>query len=73
MKFKKILILLFLSITTLSYSQFEEGDDPGFGGGTGDPATEPVQAPIDDIIIPLLITGILTSIYFIKKKEKQLH
>ncbi|SHI62941.1 hypothetical protein [Flavobacterium haoranii] len=71
MKFKTLALLITLLISSLTYSQFE--DDPGFGGGSGDPASEPLQTPIDNIIIPLLITGILTSIYFIKKKEKQLH
>ena len=72
MKFKTLALLITLLISSLTYSQFD--DDPGFGGGNGgDPASEPLQTPIDDIIIPLLITGILTSIYFIKKKEKQLH
>ena len=70
MKFKKLLILSFLSITTLSYSQFD--DDPGFGGGSGDPATEPVQTPIDGITLPLLITGITVAIILIRKKEKHL-
>lgn len=71
MKFKTLALLIILLISSLTYSQFE--DDPGFGSGDGDPATEPVQTPIDHIIIPLLITGIITTIYFIKKKEKQLY
>lgn len=73
MNFKKILILFFLSITTLSYSQLEEDGDPGFGGGSGDPATEPVQTPIDNLLLPLLVTGIITAVVLIRKQQKQIH
>ena len=43
--------------------------DPGFGDEGGGDATDAPGAPIDDLIIPLLFTGILTTIYFVNKKE----
>lgn len=58
-------IVLFTIATTSLYAQ-----DPGFGDeGGGDGQDAPVT-PINNIILPLLITGIITSIYFIKRKEK---
>ena len=68
---KKICLLFFLILSTAAIAQDEF--DPGFGEeGDGDAADAP-NAPINGLELPLLITGILTSIYFIKKKEKQLH
>ena len=66
---KLIYILLFstFGITNL------QAQDPGFGDEGGGDAQDLPQTPINNIVIPLLITGILTSIYFIKKKENQLH
>ncbi len=66
---KTIYILALLALATTSlYAQ-----DPGFGDeGGGDGQDAPVT-PINDIILPLLITGILTSIYYIRKKENQLN
>ena len=64
---KKLIYFLLLS-TISTTSSFAQGD-PGFGDeGGGDGQDAPV-APIDSLLIPLLVTGILTSIYFIKKKE----
>ena len=69
---KILLLLLIITPFTTIYSQ-EDGFD-GFGDeGDGDAQTNAPNAPIDSLVIPLLVTGILTSIYFISKKEKQLN
>jgi hypothetical protein len=66
---KKISILFFLFFNSICFSQGWDAD-PGFGGGTGDPATEPVATPIDGIEIPLLITAIVVAIVVIRRKQK---
>jgi hypothetical protein len=71
---KIIFILLAISAPfTNAYSQEEEPFD-GFGSeGNGDAQTNaPNEAPIDSLLLPLLITGIITTIYFVRKKERQL-
>ena len=69
MNLKKFTIILILFISQFTFAQF---DDPGFGGDNRDPAENPVQTPIDNLLLPLLVTGILTTIYFVRKKERQL-
>lgn len=72
--------LIFLLLTVLvpfvnGYSQ-EEEEEPfdGFGAeGNGDAQTNAPNAPIDGILIPLFISGLLLSIYVLRKKEKQLN
>jgi hypothetical protein len=66
-------IIYFLLLSTISSTGLYAQGDPGFGDeGGGDGQDAPV-APINGLLIPLLVTGILTSIYFIRKKEKQLN
>lgn len=66
--------IFFTILFLFSVSSFAQDEiDPGFGyEGDGDAADAPA-APINGLELPLLITGILTSIYFIKKKENQLN
>ena len=64
-------IYLFALLTFATTSLYAQ--DPGFGEEGGGDGQDAAPAPINNIVIPLLVTGILTSIYFIKKKEKQLH
>lgn len=66
---KKIFTLFFLFISIVTFSQGWDAD-PGFGGGAGDPATEPVATPIDSIEIPLLLTAIVVAIVVQRKKQK---
>ena len=56
--------------TLLLFSSFTFAQlDPGFGdGGGGDPAQEPA-APIDNIVLPLLLTGVACAIYYSKKNK----
>lgn len=65
---KKLLVPYFLFFYSACFSQWDA--DPGFGGGQKDPATEPLQTPIDGIEIPLLITGVVLAIFVIRKKQK---
>lgn len=67
---KKLIYILLFSISGITNLHAQ---DPGFGDEGGGDAQDAPRTPIDDIIIPLLITGILTSIYFIKKKKNQLN
>lgn len=68
---KKICLLFFLILSTAAIAQDEF--DPGFGDeGSGDAADAP-NAPIDGILIPLFISGLLLSIYVLRKKENQLN
>ena len=61
-------IYLFALLTFATTSLYAQ--DPGFGDeGGGDGQDAPVT-PINKIILPLLITGIITSFYYLKKKEK---
>lgn len=66
---KLIYILLFstFGITNL------QAQDPGFGDEGGGDAQDAPNAPIDGILIPLFISGLLLSIYVLRKKENQLH
>lgn len=66
---KKIPLLFFFFFSIFSFSQGWDAD-PGFGGGAGDPATEPVATPIDGIEIPLLITAIVVALVVIRRKQK---
>lgn len=68
MNIKKILPLFAFLFSTITFSQ--GWDDPGFGGGAGDPATEPVATPIDGIEIPLLITAMVVAIVVIRRNQK---
>jgi uncharacterized membrane protein (DUF485 family) len=68
---KKLFPLYLLLISFTSFSQ-EWDSDPGFGGGSGDPATEAIVTPIDTISIPLFITGIIISFIIIFNKNKQI-
>lgn len=68
---KKICLLFFLILSTAAIAQDEF--DPGFGEeGSGDAADAP-NVPIDGILIPLFISGLLLSIYVLRKKENQLN
>lgn len=61
-------IYLFALLTFATTSLYAQ--DPGFGDeGGGDGQDAPVT-PINNIILPLLITGIITSFYYLKKKER---
>lgn len=62
-------ILFLFSVSSFAQDEF----DPGFGDEGGGDAADAPGAPINGLELPLLITGILTSIYFIKKKENQLN
>ncbi|WP_445712808.1 hypothetical protein [Flavobacterium sp.] len=66
---KKIIYIVLLS--TIGTAPLH-AQDPGFGDEGGGDAQDAPVTPINELIIPLLITGILTSIYFIKKRESQL-
>lgn len=67
---KKIIYIILL--TTIGTNFVQAQVDPGFGEeGGGDAQTAPT-APIDNLLLPLLITGIITTIYFVRKKERQL-
>jgi hypothetical protein len=68
---KKTLYLYFLLYTVLTFAQDWEDlpTDPGFGGGTGDPATEPLETPIDQMIVPFIILAIIVAFYIINKKK----
>jgi hypothetical protein len=66
---KKIFAIYFFFFGVGCFSQGWDAD-PGFGGGSGDPATEPVATPIDGIEIPLLITAIVLAIVVVKRKQK---
>ena len=65
----------FLFLTISSFACFSQGwdpepADPGFGGGGGDPATEPIATPIDGIELPLLVTAIVGAIVVIRRKQR---
>lgn len=64
----KQLTFLFLLFTTFSFGQND--DDPG-GFGETDPSQEPTPVTIDSITLPLIITGVLTAVYFIRRKQKE--
>lgn len=66
---KKMYLLFFFFFSIVCFSQGWDAD-PGFGGGSGDPATEPVATPIDGIEIPLLITAIVVALVVISRKQK---
>jgi hypothetical protein len=70
---KNIFITVLFLFSVSSFAQ-DEFDDPGFGDeGGGDAADAPGEAvPIDGVLYPLLITGLLTAIYYVNKKERQL-
>lgn len=69
MTVSKKILLFFLFFNTVCFSQGWEVD-PGFGGGSADPATEPVATPIDGIEIPLLLTAVVVAIGVLKRKQK---
>ncbi|MCL6461288.1 MAG: hypothetical protein I4O51_05390 [Flavobacterium micromati] len=72
MNIKKILFIGTLLYSTISFAQgWDPEPDPGFGGGKGDPATEPIELPIDSIEFPLLITGFILALIIIRRKQKQ--
>lgn len=72
--FKHFLFIFFVTFSTIIFAQDDEFD-PGFGDeGGGDAADAPNNAPaapISDLTYPLLITGIVASIYFAKKKQEK--
>ena len=71
MNLKKLILMNSVLFSTLCFSQgWDPGPDPGFGGGDGDPAIEPVPLPIDGIEFPLLITGIIIAIVLIRKNRE---
>ncbi|MEZ7500352.1 hypothetical protein QO200_16585 [Flavobacterium sp. Arc3] len=71
MNYKKLILMYSVLLSSVCFSQGWDPDpDPGFGGGDGDPATEPLELPIDSIEIPLLITGFIVGIIVIRKKKK---
>ena len=61
-----ITVLFLFSVSSFAQDEF----DPGFGDEGGGDAADAPGAPIDNIALPLLVTGILTSIYFVRKKQK---
>jgi hypothetical protein len=63
-----IAVLFLFSVSSLAQDEF----DPGFGDEGGGDAADAPGAPIDNIVLPLLVTGILTTIYFVRKKERHL-
>jgi hypothetical protein len=63
-----IAVLFLFSVSSLAQDEF----DPGFGDEGGGDAADAPGAPIDNIVLPLLVTGILTTIYFVHKKERHL-
>ncbi|MBX9889426.1 MAG: hypothetical protein K2Y30_16015 [Flavobacteriaceae bacterium] len=71
---KKFYLFLLLFSSCFIFCQGWEPDpaDPGFGGGSGDPATEPVELPIDSIEVPLIITAVGISFYFFMKRKSKL-
>ena len=65
---KKNLFIVFLILSTAAIAQDEF--DPGFGEeGSGDAADAP-NALIDNVMLPLLATGIIISFYVLKKQKK---
>ena len=68
---KKICLLFFLILSTAAIA--EDEIDPGFGDEGGGDAADAPAAPIDGILIPLFISGLLLSIYVLRKKENQLN
>lgn len=66
---KKICLLFFLILSSAAIAQDEF--DPGFGEeGSGDAADAP-NTPIDNVILPLFVTGIFISFYVLKKQTKK--
>lgn len=63
------LILFFISSSAMAQDEF----DPGFGDEGGGDAADAPLAPIDNVILPLFISGLLLSIYVLRKKENQLN
>lgn len=46
-------------------------DSPGFGDSNNDAATSaPSTLPIDGIMIPLIVTGLVVGFYVIKKSKR---
>ena len=66
---KKICLLFFLILSTAAIAQDEF--DPGFGEEGGGDAADAPTAPIDNVILPLLATGIFISFYVLKKQIKK--
>ncbi|MFT5754100.1 MAG: hypothetical protein ACI9XR_002700 [Flavobacterium sp.] len=72
---KKLFCLYFFFFTLFSFAQdwSPPPADPGFGGGSGDPATEPLATPIDAVFFPLLFTAMIISFLFMHKKKKSIN
>lgn len=66
---KKICLFFFLILSTAAIAQDEI--DPGFGDEGGGDAADAPAAPIDNVILPLLATGIFISFYVLKKTNKK--
>ena len=65
-----ILLLTISSITCFSQGWEPGPADPGFGGGGGDPATEPIATPIDGLEAPLIVTALVGAIILTRRKQK---
>jgi hypothetical protein len=67
----KLLLYYFLLGSFACFAQgWEQDPDPGFGGGSGDPAIEPTSAPIDSIEMPLFITAVVVAGLVMNKRHK---
>lgn len=65
-----ILLLTISFISCFSQGWDPEPADPGFGGGAGDPATEPIATPIDGLEAPLIVTAIVGAVVLTRRKQK---
>lgn len=63
------LILFFISSSAMAQDEF----DPGFGDEGGSDAADAPLAPINQVNLPLLITGAILSFYLLKKETKRFH
>lgn len=71
---KKIIYTYFLFFLLSMSAQGDDGwappaGDPGFGGGSGDAAVEPLETPIDGLELPLLITGFAVAFFIFNNKQ----
>jgi Na+/H+ antiporter NhaC len=71
MKWKKvlktILPLIFLFMVSIASAQFDEGEE----GSDTESANLNPAAPIGDYIIPMLLLGIATAFFLLRKKSPQ--
>ena len=66
----KKIIFIILAISAPYTSAYSQEDFDGFGNeGNGDAQTNAPNVPIDGLTIPLLATGLLLTIYTIRKRQ----